>query len=182
MKQADRLAGMQAFVETARRGSFVAAAEALDLDVSSVSRRVTALERRLGARLLQRSTRSLSLTQAGKDYFERGARLLAQMAALDESVLEQQHRVGGLLRLALPNAFGRGVVLPALPRFLAAHPEIDLDLHFSDAYVDIVGQGFDLALRIGALESSGLAARRLGAYRRFLCASPAYLAAAGTPR
>lgn len=181
MKNEDRFSAIAAFVETARRGSFVQAAAALQVNVSSVSRRVGALERRLGVRLVQRSTRRLSLTQAGQAYFEHGSRLLAQWAQLDEAIGEQESVPRGLLRVALPGAFGRMVVLPTLPAFLSRYPEIDLDLHFSDAYVDLVGQGFDVAVRIGELKDSGLVARRLGVYKRFLCASPAYLKGTGTP-
>lgn len=181
MRPYDRIAGLQALVETARRGSFVAAAHALEVDVSVVSRRVSGLERRLGVRLIQRSTRRLHLTDAGRAYVERGAALLDELAALDDAVADGQGTARGLLRIAVPNAFGRCVVLPALTPFMHAHPMIDVDLHFSDAYVDLVGQGFDLALRIGTLPSSGLVARKLGAYRRFLAASPAYLDAAGVP-
>jgi DNA-binding transcriptional LysR family regulator len=181
MKQQDRIAAIEAFVETARRGSFVAAAQALGIDVSSVSRRVSALERRLAVRLLQRSTRRLSLTQAGLDYFARGAEVLAHLNELDESIEGVERQPRGVLRIALPNAFGREVVLPAIPEFLARYPGIEVDLHFSDAYVDIVGHAFDLAVRIGNLKDSGLVARRIGTYRRFLCAAPSYLQRAGTP-
>ena len=181
MKNEDRFSAIEAFLETAKRGSFVQAAQALEVNVSSVSRRVSALERRLGVRLVQRSTRRVSLTQAGQAYFEQGSRLLAQWAQLDEAIGEHEGAPRGLLRVALPNAFGRMVVLPTLPTFLNRYPEIDLDLHFSDAYADLVGQGFDVAVRIGELKDSGLVARKLGVYRRFLCASPAYLERAGTP-
>jgi DNA-binding transcriptional LysR family regulator len=182
MKNQDRLAGLQAFLETAKRGTFVAAASALDINVSSVSRRISELERRLGVQLMQRTTRSISLTQAGREYYQRGAELLAQLDQLDASVESVHRQPRGLLKLALPNGFGRDVVLPALPEFLKRHPDIDVDLHFSDAFVDIVGLGFDLAVRIGELKESGLVARKLAVYRRFLCASPAYLKAAGVPR
>jgi DNA-binding transcriptional LysR family regulator len=165
----------------AEHGSFARAAAALGRDPSVVSRRVSALERRLGVRLLERTTRRLSLTEAGAALARQARAALAALAEAEEEASALGGTPRGLLRLALPGSFGRMWVAPLLPGFLAAHPEVRVDARFSNRYVDLVAEGFDAAVRVGTLPDSGLVARRVATHRRVLCAAPAYLAARGVP-
>jgi DNA-binding transcriptional LysR family regulator len=182
MKTEDRYASAQAFIEVSRQGSFTKAAEVLRLDNSSVSRRISALEKRLGVRLLQRSTRRVALTDAGRRYYEECVRLLQEWAEVDELMRSQTNSPRGVLRIALPNTFGRSVVMPLIPQFLRRFPMIDVDLRFADEYQDLILGGIDVAIRIGELSDSRFVARRLGVNHRFLGASPDYLQQAGVPR
>jgi len=170
-----------AFISVLGTGSFVKAGSALGKDVSTVSRRVSALEARLGVRLLERSTRRLTPTEAGSALYER---MVAATAAMEEAQVEvaQAGNVAkGLLRLALPATFGRMCIAPLLPEFLMAYPGVSIEAEFSDRYVDLIGEGFDVAIRIGDLQDSRLVARKLMTNERLVCASPSYLAAHGTP-
>jgi len=177
----DTLEGMRVFAQVVESGSFSAAAERLGLSKALASKYVSQLEQRLGARLLNRTTRRLSLTEAGETYY-RGARgLLAEVTALEEGVRQQQTVPRGHLRIAAPRVFGEESLIGAIERFRRRYPEITLDLALEERTVDIVQEGFDLAIRIGILAESSLIARRIGSYRYVLCAAPAYLKRAGTP-
>ncbi|HJV97040.1 MAG TPA: LysR family transcriptional regulator [Albitalea sp.] len=179
--QASHLDDIQAFVAVAQSGSFSAAAQRLAKDASTVSRRVAALERRLGVRLIARTTRRLAITEAGTSYVARMASVLEEMANADAEISARGDRPQGLLRLALPRTYGRLWLAPLLPRFMARYPEVQIDARFSDQFVDLVGEGFDVAVRLGALPDSTLVARKLGDIRRGLYASTGYLRAHGTP-
>ena len=178
----DRLAALTAFAAVAEAGSFAAAARRLGRSTSRLSRQVAELEAALGIRLLHRTTRALTLTEAGRSYHEQVARILAELDAADRSVGRLQAAPRGRLRVAAPMSFGVLHLAPALPAFLERYPEIDLDMAMNDRFVDLVEEGFDLAVRIGRLADSSLVARRLAPLRRVLCASPAFLAVHGTPR
>jgi DNA-binding transcriptional LysR family regulator len=177
----DRLAALEAFARVAETGSFSGAARALGLSKSLISRQVSALEAELGARLIARTTRSLTLTEAGRGYYEQVARILAQVEEADLSVSQLQATPRGKLRVNAPMSFSLLRLAPVLPDFLALYPEIDIDLAMNDRRVDLLEEGFDLAIRIGRLADSSLIARKLGPMRRIVCASPAYLAEHGVP-
>lgn len=174
----DNLSGVALFVQLAQAGSFVAAARQAGISPSAVSKSLARLEQRLGVRLFQRSTRQLSLTTEGKLFLVRSETILAEMQAAEEE-LAGNLAPRGRLRLGLPEL--GGLFLPALAEFSRQHPAIALDLDFSDALADVVGDGFDAVIRIGAPRDSRLAARKLGQFRSCLVASPAYLARHGTP-
>ncbi|MDN2712649.1 LysR family transcriptional regulator [Janthinobacterium sp. SUN118] len=175
----DKLSGVALFVQLAQAGSFVAAARQAGVSPSAVSKSLARLEHRLGARLFQRSTRQLSLTAEGKLFLARSETILAEMQAAQEE-LTGNLAPQGRLRLGLPEL--GGLFLPALADFAARYPAIALELDFSDALADVVGDGFDAVIRIGAPRDSRLAARKLGQFRSCLVASPAYLARHGTPQ
>lgn len=177
-----RLNEIAAFVEVGRRLSFVRAAEQLGLHVSAVSRAVGALEKRLGVRLLQRTTRRVGLTEAGRAHFARCEAVLAELQEAESAASAHGGALRGTLRVSAGSGLGLTHMTPVLARFLEQHPQLDLDLHLSNRNVDLVEEGFDLAIRIGALRDSRLVARQLGDSRRVLVASPAYLQAQGTPR
>ena len=176
-------AEMSAFVAVADSLSFARAAERMQRDATVVSRRVRALEARLGVRLLERTTRSVALTEAGRLYLDRAR---AVLHAIDEAERDATSLATGAprghLRLALPDAFGRMWLAPLLTEFLIAHPLITIEAEFSNRFVDLIGERFDLAVRLGELADSRLVARRLCGRHRLLCASPAYLARQGTPK
>ena len=178
----DRLAALEAFARVAETGSFSAAARGLNLSKSLISRQVSALEAELGARLISRTTRSLTLTEAGRGYYEQVTRILAQMEEADLSVSQLQATPRGRLRVNAPMSFSLLRLAPALPDFLALYPEIEVDMVMNDRRVDLMEEGFDLAIRIGRLADSSLVARKLGAMQRYIVASPAYLAERGTPK
>ena len=177
----DLLAAIEAFVRVAESNSFSEAARRLRLSKSVVSRQVSALEAELGVRLFHRTTRSLTLTEAGRGYFESTSRILEELEAARLAVSHLQATPRGLLRVNAPMSFGFLHLAPALPDFLALYPEVSVDLVMNDRFVDLVDEGFDVAVRIGALVDSSLVARRLAPVRRVMCASPAYLAARGVP-
>ncbi len=177
----DRLAAIEAFVRVAETHSFSEAARRLHASQSAVSRAISGLEAELGARLLHRTTRSLTLTEAGRGYFERAARILADLDEANLAVTQLQAAPRGRLRVNAPMSFGFLHLAPALPDFLALYPELSVDLSMSDRFVDLIEEGVDVAVRIGALEDSSLIARKLAPIRRVVCASPAYLNARGTP-
>ncbi|UQV44975.1 LysR family transcriptional regulator [Janthinobacterium lividum] len=178
-QETDNLSGVALFVQLAQAGSFVAAARQAGISPSAVSKSLARLEQRLGARLFQRSTRQLSLTAEGTLFLARSETILAEMQAAQEE-LAGTLAPHGRLRLGLPEL--GGLFLPALAEFSRQHPAIALDLDFSDALADVVGDGFDAVIRIGAPRDSRLAARKLGQFRSCLVASPAYLARQGTPQ
>jgi DNA-binding transcriptional LysR family regulator len=178
----DRLAAIEAFVRVAECGSFSKAAERLHSSKSVVSRHVGALEAELGARLLHRTTRALTLTEAGRSYLERATRILADLAEANASVGQLQAAPRGRLRVSAPMSFGVLHLAPALPDFLNRYPDVELDMIMNDRYVDLVDEGFDVAVRIGKLEDSSLVARKLAPMRRTVSAAPAYLEKRGTPQ
>ena len=177
----DRLAAIEAFVRVAESGSFSQAAERLRSSKSVVSRQISALEAELGARLLHRTTRALTLTEAGRSYFERATRVLADLAEANASVGQLQAAPRGRLRVNAPMSFGFLHLAPAVPDFLNRYPDVALELTMNDRFVDLVEEGFDVAVRIGKLDDSSLVARKLAPMRRAVCAAPAYLEKRGVP-
>ncbi|MDE1916799.1 MAG: LysR family transcriptional regulator [Sphingomonadales bacterium] len=177
----DMFAALRAFVAVVENGGFAPAARQAGQAASSFTRHVDALEAALGVSLLNRSTRSVSLTTAGENYYPQATRLLAQLEDANNQVREGEGPPRGLLRVSLPASFARMHITPFLPRFMAQYPGIELDLLMSDAMVNLVEQRIDVAIRLGVLDSSSLMARRLAPHRRITCASPAYLARHGTP-
>jgi DNA-binding transcriptional LysR family regulator len=177
----DRFANLEALVAVVEAGSFSKAAARLGVTKSVVSRRVSLLEQQLGAHLLRRTTRSLSLTEAGQEFYGRAARILAELGDAEQSVTDASAELRGRLRIAAPLSFGLHHLTGALNDFLCDHPGIELDLDLNDREVNLVEEGFDMAVRIGALKDSTLVARRLGTVRFATCASPDYLARHGIP-
>jgi DNA-binding transcriptional LysR family regulator len=178
----DTLEAMRVFAAVAERSGFSAAAEALELSTASVTRQVAALEQRLGTRLLNRTTRRVSLTSAGAAYYQRVLQLLAEFDDLEAAIGAQALQPSGLLRINAPVSFGIARLGPLLAGFRERHPQVTLDLALSDRQVDVVEEGFDMVIRITRVLSPTLIARRLGTVRVLVCASPDYLAHAGTPR
>lgn len=173
---------LETFVRIVDAGSITEAAEQLGVAKSGVSRRLRGLEKRLGARLLNRTTRRSSLTDAGRAYYEGAVRVLADFEELDQSVAQQEAALEGRLRLALPLSFGLCHLSPAIEAFAREHPGLALQLDFSDHVVNLVEGGFDLAIRISKLKDSSLQARRICPVRLLYCASPAYLREKGAPQ
>jgi DNA-binding transcriptional LysR family regulator len=177
----DDLDEVLAFLAVVEEQSFAAAARTLQRDSSVVSRRVTALETRLGVRLLERSTRHTAPTEAGQLYYRRMRGAVAAMEDADVEVTHASAAATGVLRLALPATFGRRWIAPYLPEFLAAYPSLSLQVEFSDRVVDLVEERFDLAVRVGDLNDSRLVARKVAANERILVAAPLYLDRCGRP-
>jgi len=175
------LEAMNLLVEVVDGGSFSAAGRELGLAPSSVARGIAGLEENLGLRLLNRTTRKLSLTEAGRIYLARSRRILADVEEARLSVTQLEADPRGTLRLNVPTAFGRMHVVPMLPNFLANYPDLSIDLTLTDAFVDLVEEGIDLAVRVGELKDSSLIARKLAPNERVLCASPAYFDRVGRP-
>jgi DNA-binding transcriptional LysR family regulator len=163
-------------------GGFAPAARVLARDASVLSRRVSALEQRLGVRLLERTTRRVTPTEAGRRFADRARVALTLLADAEREAADAGAAPQGTLRLSLPEAFGRLWIAPLLPDFLDTHPHVRVEAFYSDRFIDLVGEGIDLAIRIGRLSDSSLVARKLGVERRLICAAPSYLATRGTPQ
>lgn len=173
------------FMAVVDAGSFIAGGQAMGLSRSAAGKAVIRLEDRLGARLLNRTTRTLSLTDEGRMFYERGLQILVSVDEAEASVAGQNSTPRGVLRLAVPDAFGRLVVLPLLEKYLRAWPDIQIEVSFTDRLADIVEEGFDLAIRIGAtatVSDTRLVSRVIATYKARLCASPSYLTERGEPR
>jgi DNA-binding transcriptional LysR family regulator len=179
---ADALQELTVFARIVGTGSLSAAARDLGMSPAFVSRRLASLEARLGVRLVNRTTRSMHLTDEGAAYYETCTRLLAEIREADAAASAGRAEPRGVLRIALPASFGNQHVAPLVPKFAERYPDVQLALSLSDRAVNVVEEGFDLAIRIADLADSSLAARKLAPNRRVVCASPAYLAQHGTPR
>ncbi len=178
----DQLQAMRVFKRVAERGSFGQAADELDISRAAASGHVAALEKHLGVRLLNRTTRRVSLTAEGAEYLRRCRRILDEIEDAEETLRGARSRPQGLLRVDVPVAFGRYLLLPALPEFTRRYPAIDLDIRLNDRVVDLVAERVDVALRVGNLQQSGLVARRVAQINVVACASPTYLADHGEPK
>lgn len=174
--------GLALLAKVAEEKSFAGAARSLNLSVATVSRAITRLEDRLGAQVFNRTSRKVALTDFGRRLAERGARVLLEAEEAETAARELSSRPRGTINLAVPMSFGLREIAPIVPKFLRQYPEIALNLHLSDATVDVIGEGFDAAIRIAALPDSSLIARRLRAMKRFVVASPAYIARNGRPQ
>lgn len=178
----DRITSMRVLVRTVAAGSLSAAARQLGMSAGMVTKHVDALEAHLGIKLLHRTTRHLSLTEAGVGYLEACQRLLTDLDEADAAAASQRVTARGVLRMTAPLSFGSRFIAPMLPAFSRRHPEVQLELELSNSRVDLFEGGWDLAIRIGNLPDSRLQARRLGDCPTAVCASPAYLERHGTPR
>lgn len=178
----DRFEEMQAFIAVCDARGFSAGGRKLGLSPSAVTRLVAGLETRLGIRLLQRTTRSVRLTDAGARYLERARRIVAEVEEAELSALEERGEPTGRLVVAVPVVFGRLHATPLMTRYLELYPKVDVELQLANHYVSLVEEGVDVAVRVGELVDSGLIARNLGQTRRTLVASPAYLEKHGVPR
>lgn len=176
------ISDLEIFARVARTGNMSAAGREMGLSPAVVSKRVSQLEDRLGARLFQRTTRHLTLTETGAGYFKRVVDILSLCEEAEDFVSRRNTRPRGLLKVTMPATFSRLHVAPHIGTFLERYPGIDLDVHLTDNFVDIIRDGFDLAIRIGELEDSTLVARKIAADSRVICGAPAYLEKNGTPQ
>ncbi|WP_261317026.1 LysR family transcriptional regulator [Rhizobium leguminosarum] len=178
----ESMSGLLAFVASVETGGFAAAGRRLGVSASAVGKAVARLEGRLGVRLLQRTTRSIALTGEGNLLFERAARIIEDVQEAENAIAETRTCPRGRLKVCIPAAMGRRIIVPALDQFIADYPMVELDVSLDDRMVDIVEGGFDLVLRTGDLEDSRLIARKLVPHRFVTCGSPAYLERRGAPQ
>lgn len=178
----DRITSMRVFVRSASAGSLSAAARHLGMSPAMAAKHVNALEARLGVKLFHRTTRRLSLTEAGSNYLEACQRILPEIDEAEAVAASQRIKATGLLRMNVPLSFGERFVAPLIPAFSHRHPEVKVELGLSDAQVDLLAGSWDLAIRIGRLSDSNLQARRLGDSAMLVCAAPSYLDQRGVPR
>jgi DNA-binding transcriptional LysR family regulator len=174
--------GLAMFAKVVEERSFAAAAKAMGVSVATVSRAVTRLEERLGGRLFNRTSRRLALTDYGHTLAERASKIYAEAEAAEDLAREASSRPRGLVKLAAPQSFGALWVAPLLPKFFRRYPDVAVDLHLTDAQTDLIGDGFDAALRIAVMEDSSLVARLIVPVCRFVVASPTYIARYGRPQ
>src|ERR1700722_15514248 len=174
--------GLAMFAKVAEERSFAAAAQAMGVSVAPVPRAGAPLEERLGGRLFNRTSRRLALTDYGHSLAERASKIYTEAEATEDFARETSSRPRGLVKLAAPLSFGARWVAPLLPEFFRRFPEIAIDLHLTDAHTDLIGDGFDAALRIAVMEDSSLVARLIAPVSRFVAASPAYIAQHGRPQ
>jgi DNA-binding transcriptional LysR family regulator len=178
----DRLTGLEVFAKVAAAGSLSAAARALGMSQTMVTKHIAALEARLGAKLFHRTTRRLSITEAGRSYLESSERILAEIEAADAAVAADRVEPRGMLRINAPVSFGTRQIAPLLAEFAARYPRTTVELGLNDRLVDLAEEGWDLAIRIGHLRDSSLIARRIAPCRIVVCAAPSYLKARGIPQ
>lgn len=178
----DRLTSMGAFVMAVEAGSYASAALRLGMSAQMVAKHVSALEQRLGARLLNRTTRRQSLTELGSAYYERCKHIVSEAQSADSLAQIMSDTPRGKLKVSAPVTFGSYSLMPFITDFLRHYPEVDIDLHLTDRAVDLVEENVEVAFRIGPLNNTGLTARPLAAYRLAVCAAPRYLAERGTPQ
>lgn len=178
----DKLANMQAFAMVGQTGSFAEAARRLNLAHSVVSKRIKDLEDYLGAQLLMRTTRKVSLTDAGYAYLDHVRKFLDEMDEVEGALRHKVQKPVGTIKLTAPLSFGLQYLGPAIASYLAQYPDVTVKTYLSDRHVDLVEEGYDLAIRVGALSDSSLIAKKLGACRRVVCATPAYFKQHGTPQ
>lgn len=178
----DRLTGMKVCSRVAALGTLSAAARALGMSQTMATKHVAAIEERLGVKLFNRTTRRVTPTEAGRRYLESCERILAEIEEAEEAAAAERAAPRGMLRVTVPVSFGIRQIAPALPEFARLYPGVSVDLGLSDRFVDLIEEGWDLAVRIGRLKDSYLVARRLAPCRTIVCAAPSYLAAKGVPR
>ncbi|MBV7298892.1 LysR family transcriptional regulator [Enterovibrio paralichthyis] len=178
----NRWSGVEEFVEVVNSGSFTAAARKLGVSTSHVSRRIDALENRLTTRLLYRTTRQITLTEVGRMYFEHCNNLIEQFADVEALVTQMQTEPVGTLKITAPSVFGEKYIAPLANDFMQVHTKLSVEFHFTNDVVDIVHDGYDLAIRTGELKDSTLMARKLAPRRLYVCASPRYLKEHGYPK
>ncbi len=178
----DRLTELDIFARVVAAGSMSAAGREMSLSPPVVSKRIKRLEERLGARLLQRTTRQIALTETGRGFYERVVAILANVDEAEAWVSRRSAVARGLLRVSAPTSFGRMHIAPHMRQFLARFPDITLELSLSDEFVDVISEGYDVAIRIADLADTSLVAKRLAPNHRILCATPSYIASNGTPQ
>ncbi|WP_317931486.1 LysR family transcriptional regulator [Halioxenophilus sp. WMMB6] len=177
----NHLEAIATFVEVVNCGSFSQAAERLSVSKSHVSRQISQLENHLDALLLNRTTRKVSLTDVGQSFYPTCREMLTSLREAEQAIIEQQHTVRGLLTVSVAGQFGEDYVVPATLKFMAKYPQVTVNLDFSNRLVDLVAEGYDLAIRAGRLKDSSLIARRIASRKLYICASPAYLEQHGQP-
>ena len=178
----DKLANMKAFATVAKGGSFARAGQQMQLATSVVSKRVKDLEEHLGILLLQRTTRRVSLTEAGYNYLEQVQRILDELEEVEESIRSQSQRAVGEIKIGAPLSFTVGKLGPIFSEFLNLYPEVKIKTFLSDKKIDLIAEGYDIAIRIGSLSDSSLISKRIAHCRRLVCANPEYLQRMGTPQ
>jgi DNA-binding transcriptional LysR family regulator len=178
----DLFASMRMYVAVVDGGSFAAAAGKLDISRAMVSKQIQKLEEHLGTRLMNRTTRRLSLTETGREFYERSNQIMGDVEEAEQIAGQMTRRAQGVLRVTIPLSYGQHRLAAIIGDYTQAYPQVQLDISLSDRKVDLIDEGFDLAIRIGAMPQSDLIARKLGGVRSIVCAAPAYLAKHGTPQ
>ncbi|MDW3095521.1 MAG: LysR family transcriptional regulator [Gammaproteobacteria bacterium] len=175
------LDGMAVFVGVINAGSFTAAARALGHSTSYISKEITRLEKRLGSRLLNRTTRTISLTDTGRAFYERSNQIVNDAENAERSINQLQEKPSGLLRINAPGSFGTNYLLDVLPQFMHRYPEVKLEVEFNDRLIDVVAEGYDIVIRVDAIKDSNLVARKFTSSKNVVVASPDYLKRKGCP-